>query len=65
MAVLPLAMSCGDPAGVGPEIAMRAWLKSQERANTIAAFGLFGDIDQLQKARSIAFAKCSHGRSSS
>lgn len=47
MPKLPIAMSCGDPAGIGPEIALRAWLAAKSDAEPIAPFGLFADIRQL------------------
>lgn len=31
MPLLPLALTQGDPAGIGPELALRAWLERQER----------------------------------
>ena len=31
-AMAPIALSCGDPAGIGPEIAIKAW--AQLRAET-------------------------------
>lgn len=42
----PLAMSCGDPAGVGAEIAAAAW--TQLRAE--APFALIGDADWIAAA---------------
>lgn len=47
MPTLPIAMSCGDPAGIGPEVAIRAWLAAKNSPETIPAFGLLGDIQQL------------------
>jgi 4-hydroxythreonine-4-phosphate dehydrogenase len=32
--VLPLALSQGDPAGIGPEITLKAWLKTHENPDT-------------------------------
>ncbi|MCB9667414.1 MAG: 4-hydroxythreonine-4-phosphate dehydrogenase PdxA [Myxococcales bacterium] len=40
---LPLAISCGDPAGVGPDIALRAALALAADCSSI----LFGDAQQL------------------
>ncbi|MGO4173991.1 4-hydroxythreonine-4-phosphate dehydrogenase PdxA [Bosea sp. TAF32] len=31
MPLLPLALTQGDPAGIGPELALRAWLERRER----------------------------------
>ncbi len=39
----PIALTCGEPAGVGPEIAARAW----ERLNTELAFFWIGDPRHL------------------
>ena len=41
----PLAMSIGDPSGIGPEIAMAAWL--QRDRLTLPPFYLLGDPDLL------------------
>lgn len=41
---VPLALSCGDPAGIGPEIALRAALHWAEAYPSL----LFGDPEQLQ-----------------
>lgn len=46
----PLAVSMGDPAGIGPEITLRAWLQRHDYA--IAPFVLFGDKETLaERAR--------------
>ena len=46
----PLAVSMGDPAGIGPEITLRAWLERHEHG--IAPFVLFGDRETLaERAR--------------
>ncbi|MEX0955609.1 MAG: 4-hydroxythreonine-4-phosphate dehydrogenase PdxA [Rhizobiaceae bacterium] len=37
----PLALTCGDPSGIGPEITARAWLRRKETG--AAAFFLVGD----------------------
>lgn len=49
---LALALSCGDPAGIGPEIAIMAW---QGRAELeLSPFAVFGDPDVLRaRARQI------------
>ncbi|KQU50838.1 4-hydroxythreonine-4-phosphate dehydrogenase [Bosea sp. Leaf344] len=41
----PLALTQGDPAGIGPELALRAWLLRHERA--LPAFAYLGDITHL------------------
>jgi 4-hydroxythreonine-4-phosphate dehydrogenase len=48
---LPLALSMGDPAGIGIEISLKAWL--DRAANRIAPFALIGDAD-IVAARSAA-----------
>src|SRR5262245_27383392 len=51
----PLAVSMGDPAGIGPEITMRAWLERSDRG--IAPFVVFGDKDMLgERARQFGLA---------
>lgn len=46
----PLALSMGDPAGIGPEITLRAWLDRNERG--IDPFVAFADKDVLvERAR--------------
>jgi 4-hydroxythreonine-4-phosphate dehydrogenase len=58
--MLPLALTCGEPSGIGPEIAARAWLA---RADAAAPFFLIGD-PALTAARAaaagldIAIAEC-------
>jgi 4-hydroxythreonine-4-phosphate dehydrogenase len=37
----PLALTMGDPAGIGPEITLKAWLKRREHA--LAPFVVLGD----------------------
>jgi 4-hydroxythreonine-4-phosphate dehydrogenase len=41
----PLAMTMGDPAGIGPELALRAWLR---RAEIGAPFFIIADPDPLR-----------------
>ncbi len=46
----PIAVSMGDPAGIGPEITLRAWLQRHDHG--IAPFVLFGDKETLtERAR--------------
>jgi 4-hydroxythreonine-4-phosphate dehydrogenase len=40
-ATAPIAVTLGDPCGVGPEITLRAWQRS--RAETFAPFAVLGD----------------------
>jgi len=43
---LPLALTMGDPAGIGPEIAIRAW---RERAGgRVPPFAIFGDVESIR-----------------
>ncbi len=52
---LPLALTMGDPAGIGPEIALRAWLARASRE--IPPFILFADPDFLaERAKSLGIA---------
>ena len=44
--VLPLALSQGDPAGIGPDIALQAWLKRDELA--LPPFIYVGDPEVLK-----------------
>ncbi len=43
--VLPLALSIGDPSGVGPDVSFAAWLKRDEL--DLPVFALLADPDQL------------------
>lgn len=43
----PLAVTLGDPAGIGPEIVLKAWRALRD---TGPAFAIFADPDQLQSA---------------
>lgn len=43
----PLALSQGDPAGIGPDIALMAW--SRRREHAIPPFLYFGDRDALSE----------------
>ena len=47
MAISPIALTSGEPAGVGPEITARAWQELREGAK--APFFLIGDADYLSK----------------
>jgi 4-hydroxythreonine-4-phosphate dehydrogenase len=43
----PLALTSGEPAGIGPDIAIKAWLRRKELK--LPAFYLLGDRDFLDK----------------
>src|SRR5437667_11392862 len=43
----PLALTLGEPAGIGPDIAIKAWLRRNELK--LPAFYLLGDRDFLGK----------------
>ena len=45
---LPLALTQGDPAGIGPEITLRAWLERDERR--LPAFAYVGSADHLARS---------------
>src|SRR5262245_25495098 len=52
---LPLAVTMGDPAGIGPDIALASWL--QRTALALAPFVLLGDPDALaQRAQRLGLA---------
>ena len=44
---LPLALTQGDPAGIGPELAIKAWL--QRKQAEIPPFAYIGDIDHISR----------------
>jgi 4-hydroxythreonine-4-phosphate dehydrogenase len=44
---IPLLLTQGDPAGIGPEIALKAWLRRHSEA--LAPFAFLGSISQLQR----------------
>ena len=49
----PLALTQGDPSGIGPELALKAWLQRDERA--LPPFACIADIDHLRGlARSLS-----------
>jgi 4-hydroxythreonine-4-phosphate dehydrogenase len=53
--VTPLAVSMGDPAGIGPDIALMSWHERQRLA--LPPFVLYGDPDVLaQRARTLGLA---------
>jgi 4-hydroxythreonine-4-phosphate dehydrogenase len=41
----PIALTSGDPAGIGPELTVKAWAARHER--NLPAFYLIGDADQV------------------
>ncbi len=55
MPLRPLALTMGDPAGIGLEIALKAWTQSGDRGLT--PFVMFADPDALsQRARMLGLA---------
>jgi 4-hydroxythreonine-4-phosphate dehydrogenase len=51
----PLALTLGEPAGIGPDIAIKAWFSRSEAR--LPAFYLLGDCDLLSKrARALGLA---------
>lgn len=44
----PLALTMGDPAGIGPEIAVKAWRR--RRQDHLPPFFVLGDVDVLARA---------------
>ena len=58
MPALPLAVSMGDPAGVGLEIAVKAWMG---RSTGIPAFYLIADANAAMRAVARLKAKCPLG----
>lgn len=48
----PIALTCGEPAGVAPEITAKAWLALREVSN--ATFFLIGDCDYFSSRAAIA-----------
>src|ERR1700744_113158 len=47
----PLALTIGEPAGIGPDIAIEAWLRRDELK--LPAFYLLGDRDFLRRRAEI------------
>src|SRR5262245_27238602 len=43
----PLALTMGEPAGIGPEIALKAWPRRQ--AENLPPFFYIGDAGQLER----------------
>ncbi len=52
----PIAISIGDPAGIGPEIIVKSWLKRNELA--LPVFFILGSADILQKIDPSLSIKC-------
>lgn len=46
-AALPLALTMGDPAGIGPELALKAWMARD--ANSLSAFCVYGCVNTLRE----------------
>ena len=52
---IPIAVSMGDPAGIGPDIALMSWWERQRHG--LPLFVLYGDPDVLaQRARALGLA---------
>jgi 4-hydroxythreonine-4-phosphate dehydrogenase len=52
LALTPLALTMGDPAGIGPEITLKAW--TSRTTHQIAPFVVYGDPHMLeQRARAL------------
>lgn len=52
--LLPIALTLGDPAGIGPDITLAAWLSRKSRA--LPRFVVYGDPAALQsRARALGF----------
>jgi 4-hydroxythreonine-4-phosphate dehydrogenase len=47
MTAKPLALTLGEPAGIGPDIAIKAWLRRNEL--NLSPFYLLGDLDFLKQ----------------
>lgn len=43
----PIALTCGDPAGIGPDITLKSWLN--RAAASLPIFVLLGDADHLKQ----------------
>ena len=55
MQPLPLALTQGDPAGIGPELTLRAWLERRER--DLPPFGCIADPEHLARlARALGWS---------
>jgi 4-hydroxythreonine-4-phosphate dehydrogenase len=48
---LPLALSIGDPAGIGPDITLQVW-RAREK-NSLVPFLVFGDVEALRDRASL------------
>jgi len=44
---LPLALTMGDPAGIGPDITLKTWIRHSENGREISPFFFIGDGDYL------------------
>jgi len=52
MQACPIVASCGDPAGVGPELFVKAWLSRE--AEGLAPFALVGSLSQIESVAGTA-----------
>ena len=53
----PLALTSGEPAGIGPDITIKAWLRRDELK--LPAFYLVGDRDSVGKRAELLGLKIS------
>ncbi|PHS79072.1 MAG: 4-hydroxythreonine-4-phosphate dehydrogenase PdxA [Rhodospirillaceae bacterium] len=49
MAKPPLALTMGDPSGIGPDIALKAWIRFAENGRKLPPFFYIGDADHLRQ----------------
>ena len=56
--VKPLALTLGEPAGIGPDIAIAAWLRRSELK--LPAFYLTGEFLELEPSRRIVHVERMH-----
>ncbi|PCI41072.1 MAG: 4-hydroxythreonine-4-phosphate dehydrogenase PdxA [Rhodospirillaceae bacterium] len=45
----PLALTMGDPAGIGPDITLKAWIRFAENGRKLPPFFYIGDADHLRQ----------------
>jgi 4-hydroxythreonine-4-phosphate dehydrogenase len=58
--IAPLAISLGDPAGIGPELIMEAWARRKaERLPPFFVCGGFGMLSEAARTRGIEASYCS------
>lgn len=52
----PLALSLGDPAGIGPELIVEAWIRS--KAERLSPFAVLGGAEVLRAAAAVKDLNC-------